>query len=1060
MVRDALTGVYARVALLERLEEEIHRGRRYGEPFSLLLLDLDHFKSVNDAFGHARGDATLIEFVQRVQSGARNSDVLFRLGGDEFVLFLPRTAHEQATVLASRLVERISSEPFAGQPPLSLTVSVGVASLPDDGSGTEELLARADARMYEAKRDGRARVVSVDHTRDAELTQDEGTRLIERLDALERANRFFDTLPSARTGVLCITGPAGVGRSRVLRELEKLAAMRGHRVITLIGKAEHGLEPLATLRACSTDAAQLPASLSDPADVAEALRRALSNHASPISTITIDNPGEVDRKSLAVVCALLAGTGPGTAVGVIHTSELDAEPALPETPLRDTIEIAPLTREGVRAWMRSIFRWEPPAEFVEWMFEQSGGLPSAVREIILQLVQRRSLVRDDTRWSLAEGFRALGRASSARVVPELRGIQAPSTELIGRERPLRQLLRLIRTTRLVTLCGPGGVGKTRLAIEAAREALDSFRDGVAFVALHRSVSEVELATAIASTLKLPGLPGPDPWIALARQLRLSRMLVVVDGLDSAASAGRKLVELLEHAADLRILVTSRMRLQVPDEWVFHLEGLRVPRWPDPDRARGFSAVQLFRTRALAVNPHFALDDAEAPSVSRICQLLDGSPLALEIAAAQTATLSCHEIAVELETSLEGLASNLPATPPDQQRFRAVMEQTWRSLPEETRSVLRRAAVFEADFDGLAAHRIAGAQPADLDLLQARALLVRHADGRYAIHRLVREYARLKLDEFTRDRQACLAAFAGHYLEVARELGEQLPGTATMSSAPAAFSAELTHIRRAWALALADEQHALILSGGKALFDCLMHSGQHADAEAIFAHSVNWFEATNSGHGTADVRVAAFLLARYGACLLLTGRIEEARRRLVVALARVRRLGLPAEESFCLRHLARVELANGSDSAAEEYARGAIALARRSPDPHTLIVALLDAAALATANCATQRSVECLLEALGVEGPSAGKAAVWASLIEVVEPLAQQGNIRMAGAVLLQVLGDRTADAEVQARAQGMLDSMRPAIGEPSGTADAATDTVFSTADTRAPLHQPDPSACS
>src|SRR5262245_66226060 len=108
MVRDALTGVYAKVALLDRLEEEVHRGRRYGEPFSILLLDLDHFKSVNDAFGHARGDATLTEFVARVQSAARNSDVLFRYGGDEFVLFLPRTAHDQATPLAARLVEAVS----------------------------------------------------------------------------------------------------------------------------------------------------------------------------------------------------------------------------------------------------------------------------------------------------------------------------------------------------------------------------------------------------------------------------------------------------------------------------------------------------------------------------------------------------------------------------------------------------------------------------------------------------------------------------------------------------------------------------------------------------------------------------------------------------------------------------------------------------------------------------------------------------------------------------------------------------------------------------------------
>ena len=92
MVRDALTGVYAKVALLERLEEEVHRGHRYGEAFSILLLDLDYFKSVNDAFGHARGDATLAEFVTRVQLAARNSDVLFRFGGDEFLLFLPRPA--------------------------------------------------------------------------------------------------------------------------------------------------------------------------------------------------------------------------------------------------------------------------------------------------------------------------------------------------------------------------------------------------------------------------------------------------------------------------------------------------------------------------------------------------------------------------------------------------------------------------------------------------------------------------------------------------------------------------------------------------------------------------------------------------------------------------------------------------------------------------------------------------------------------------------------------------------------------------------------------------------
>ncbi|MGH7461311.1 MAG: diguanylate cyclase, partial [Longimicrobiales bacterium] len=772
MVRDALTGVYAKVALLERLEEEVHRGRRYGEPFSILMLDLDHFKSVNDAFGHARGDATLTEFVERVQSAARNSDVLFRFGGDEFVLFLPRTSHEQATILAARLVEQISSTSFLGHPPLSLTVSVGVATLPDDGTNAQELLARADTRMYDAKREGRSRVVSVDLARDAEVLLDEGGRLVERLAALDQANRFFDALPDAKIGALRLTGPTGSGRSRMLRELEKLARLRGHRVLSVTGRRDDGHEPLAALRSACADAADLPGTLTDAAEIAQALLRIWSESDEPVTTIAIDQTDEVDHASLDVVRALLSGPRSAAAVGVIHTSaELD--PAPPDVALRQDVVLAPLTREGVRAWLRSMFRWEPPVEFLEWLQERSGGLPGAVRQTLLQLVDRRLLLRNNSQWTLVEGFRSLGEVVRAASAPEARGIRAPQTALIGRESALRQLLRLMRTTNLVTLSGPGGSGKTRLAVEGALEASESFRDGVAFVSLPARISEHEMATAIASMLDLHGLPGTDPWIGLARELRLRKQLIVLDGFDGVTGGPHRLSWLLDHAPDLRIVVTSRARLHIPDEWVFHLEGLRVPKWPDPERARGFSAVQLFTERALSVNPHFSMADADAPSVSRIAQLLDGSPLGLEIAAAQTATLSCREIANDLEASLEGLASYLPATPPDQQRFRAVMEQTWRLLSEPSRQVLRRLAIFPLDFDASAALRVAEVESHDLDSLVNRALLTRFPTGRYQVHPLVREYALQKLDEFTHARQDVVAVFAAHYLELASDLEAQL-----------------------------------------------------------------------------------------------------------------------------------------------------------------------------------------------------------------------------------------------------------------------------------------------
>jgi diguanylate cyclase (GGDEF)-like protein len=184
MNRDTVTGTYARTALMERLEEEVQRGLRYGDEFSLLVLDLDHFKSVNDAFGHSRGDAVLAELAARVQAAARASDVLFRYGGDEFVLLLPRTSREQAAALARRLADAIAAAPFAGTPPLSLGASVGVAAFPEDGSTATALFDRADARMFQAKRGG-GRVVARDIPQRLGDALDGTGRLVERAGALE-----------------------------------------------------------------------------------------------------------------------------------------------------------------------------------------------------------------------------------------------------------------------------------------------------------------------------------------------------------------------------------------------------------------------------------------------------------------------------------------------------------------------------------------------------------------------------------------------------------------------------------------------------------------------------------------------------------------------------------------------------------------------------------------------------------------------------------------------------------------------------------------------------------
>ena len=235
MVKDPMTGVYSRATLGQRLHEEIDRARRYEIPLSIIMLDLDHFKSVNDAFGHLRGDQVLISFAQRLRNAIRKSDLIYRYGGDEFLLLLPNTSKVQGSALAERLLEAIREEPFEGDPPITLTLSLGVASFPDDGHTPETLFEKADQRHYSAKRHGRDRAVDVDPLHEAPLFFDPDARMVERDEAMFVMQRFLDCLPDRVQGILIVTGPPGSGRSRFLGEVGKNARLQGYEVIALHG---------------------------------------------------------------------------------------------------------------------------------------------------------------------------------------------------------------------------------------------------------------------------------------------------------------------------------------------------------------------------------------------------------------------------------------------------------------------------------------------------------------------------------------------------------------------------------------------------------------------------------------------------------------------------------------------------------------------------------------------------------------------------------------------------------------------------------------------------------
>lgn len=996
MNRDSVTGAYARTVLMERLEEEVRRGVRYGDTFSLLVLDLDHFKSVNDAFGHSRGDAVLAELAARVQAAARASDILFRYGGDEFVLFLPRTSREQAAALARRLADEIAGTPFDGTPPLSLSASVGVAAFPDDGGTAAALFDRADARMYQAKRGGE-RVMAQDAPQRLSQALRGTGRLVERADALERANRFLDALPGARRGVLHLSGPPGSGRTRLLREVEHLAGLRGHRVVSVRGAPEGSAEPLAALRAACPHLDPGALRPGRPELAAALLRRAVPARGAAL-VVTVDDVADLDHATLSALDVLAAASRRGPAVALVHAAAPGTRLGPPDVPLRATAELAPLSRGGVRVWLRAALQAEPGEELVDWLHGESGGLPGTVHGLLLQLARRGALVqRPDGCWAVQADFRELALRTAPAPAP--RNLPVAAGPLVDRDDTLRETLRTLRASRLVTLCGPAGVGKTRLAVEAAQEAAERFPNGVIWV--EADADPRALWTDLAEALELGPAAGGEPVVRLADALRPLRVLLAVDGVDDGPACAPMLGQLLEGAPDLRILVTARQRLQLPGEWTVQVDGLAAPRVPHPDRLMEYDAVRLFVQRAAAVDA--APGEGDLVHVGRLANALLGLPLAVEVAAAQCGVLSCREVAHEVQAALDDLKAYLPGEPPERRVARAVLDVAWRHLPAQQRAALRRVSLFRAPFDAQAARTVAGAGEAELDALEQRGLLRRGPDGRVRLHPLVRDYARAKLDDFPRERADALAAYVEHHLSPLRRGGA---------------GGALPDLRGAWDLAAREGFADALGDAADAFLHRLAARGAWTEAEHRFGLAAAWLAARGGG-GAALPR----LEARLGAARVALDRPADAGPPLRRALAAAVAARDAGEEAHCLAWLARAHLGDGEPRLAAAAAAAAVGAAERAGSPALRTRALCAAAESAWAGGARREAVELLYEAVEVDPRGPAGAEGWAQLVHTSERLVAAGELALAAVLLSRARHGTGVPPACAARADALLSAL-------------------------------------
>jgi predicted ATPase/class 3 adenylate cyclase len=318
-------------------------------------------------------------------------------------------------------------------------------------------------------------------------------------------------------------------------------------------------------------------------------------------------------------------------------------------------------------------------------------------------------------------------------------LPATLTPLVDRDRELAAVAALLAggDTRLVTLTGTGGAGKSRLALEAARNALPDFRDGVYLVSL-APITDPDLVLAeIARVLGVRDATARPPIDTLAHALRGKRMLLVIDNFEHLLSATNDLGLLMQRAPDLVVLVTSRGRLRVSGEQV-------VPVGPLPDE----DAITLFLERASAADPSFREQNADRAVVSRICDRVDRLPLAIELAAARTPTLGLEGLLSRLDHALGVLTEGLRDAPARQRTLRATIDWSYRLLSARQRALLSSLAVFRggATLDTIEAvcARVSENLVADLSELVDRALLRREtvagADPRFQMLATVQEYA--------------------------------------------------------------------------------------------------------------------------------------------------------------------------------------------------------------------------------------------------------------------------------------------------------------------------------
>ncbi|MBN1424711.1 AAA family ATPase [Candidatus Fermentibacteria bacterium] len=618
-------------------------------------------------------------------------------------------------------------------------------------------------------------------------------------------------------------------------------------------------------------------------------------------------------------------------------------------------------------------------------------------------------------------YQLVGPGSSCDTFPPLKSslvrphtLPIPATQFVGRDAEIAELVALLQEPeqRLVTLLGPGGIGKTRLAIQVASILEDDYPWGAYFVPLATISEARHLVTVTADSLRLPFQGGLPFERQLVDYLKDKRVLLVLDNLEHVMEASPLLALLLVECPEIRVVVTSRERLLLQGERVYEVKGLPYPERPDDPLFADYGAPTLVLDACRRRGALPTLGPAERALLLRICCATEGLPLALELAASWFPTLTLDDIARRLETAPLDLALRFRGVPDRHQSLAAVLDYSYRLLSPTEQTALRRLSVFQGGFTLEAADQVAEISLENLASLVDKSLVRQPAPDRFDLHEMTRHYGKRLLHEDGDETAHLLGRFVGFYSKFLAQRSADLMGP-ELRAARDDITVELGNIRSAWGAAVVRKDQAAIsccLEPVYVFFRVPGHDEQGhtmmADAERALLSMVVATPSDAAASATlARVRI------RLGHFQALACAWPDARKTLRQGLHAARQLGLHGETALALQTLGRLWFMQGRLRRSEQAFRMSAALHRLSGDTRSLVIVLssLGHVADAQGDYASARSFHLEAAAGAPTMISPRLRAYLGGNLGKVE--LEMGNIREARRVLSQSFLAATEDSD-------------------------------------------------